>query len=159
MDTYHECRNCGADAYVYFVAKGYEECRECGHRRIVSNAWFAAAACRGLDPELFHPDRGMTIQLEEALAVCATCEVREPCLRYALANSERFGVWGGKSAKQRAEMRRARGLMPTVSRKCRGCQDEFQTTNRKQRWCSRRCYTHHVHNPNATRGIPRRKRS
>jgi WhiB family redox-sensing transcriptional regulator len=30
-----------------------------------------------------------------AVAICATCPVMETCRSYALAGSERYGVWGG----------------------------------------------------------------
>ena len=68
--------------------------------------WQAAANCRGLDPDLFYPEQGVSTR--EAEAVCAGCVVREDCLEYALANGERFGVWGGTSAKRRLLVRRAR---------------------------------------------------
>ena len=52
--------------------------------------WQARAAC-GSDPEsFFDPKRA-----DEALAICARCEVRGPCAAYAEANDEQFGIWGG----------------------------------------------------------------
>jgi WhiB family transcriptional regulator, redox-sensing transcriptional regulator len=68
--------------------------------------WFARAACRGLDPRLFYPEVSETTT--EAKAVCAGCPVREPCQSFALANSERYGVWGGLGALDRREALRAR---------------------------------------------------
>ncbi len=35
---------------------------------------------------------------------CRGCEVRRPCLAYALANDERFGVFGGLSERERREL-------------------------------------------------------
>ncbi len=56
--------------------------------------WTAKANCRGVDPELFHPERGTDpADVAAAKAVCAGCEVREPCLEEALARNERLGVW------------------------------------------------------------------
>jgi WhiB family redox-sensing transcriptional regulator len=53
-------------------------------------AWQDRAAC-GADPEsFFDPKRA-----DHALAICAGCEVREPCAAYAEANDEQFGIWGG----------------------------------------------------------------
>ena len=43
-----------------------------------------------------------------AKAVCAGCPVREACLEFALANDERWGVWGGTSERQRRAMRAVR---------------------------------------------------
>ncbi len=44
----------------------------------------------------FWPLRGADIS--EAVAICARCPVRAPCLDFALANAERDGIWGGLSA-------------------------------------------------------------
>jgi WhiB family transcriptional regulator, redox-sensing transcriptional regulator len=65
--------------------------------------WMALAACRGVDPELFYTERGESTR--EAKAVCAGCPVREECLLYAVANVERYGVWGGRSERERRRMR------------------------------------------------------
>lgn len=32
---------------------------------------------------------------QDAKAVCASCQVREECLDHALAQGERYGIWGG----------------------------------------------------------------
>lgn len=45
----------------------------------------------------------------EATRICAGCEVRTPCLEYALMNDERFGVWGGLTQAQRRGLRRHTG--------------------------------------------------
>jgi WhiB family redox-sensing transcriptional regulator len=34
--------------------------------------------------------------------------VREDCLEYALANGEKFGIWGGMSERERRRVRRQR---------------------------------------------------
>ena len=67
------------------------------------SGWRESAACRGLDPELFHPDRGEDVR--PALAVCATCSVTEPCREQALADFE-VGVWGATTERQRRIIRR-----------------------------------------------------
>jgi WhiB family redox-sensing transcriptional regulator len=36
--------------------------------------------------------------------------VREDCLEYALANGEKFGIWGGLSERERRRIRRSRAL-------------------------------------------------
>ena len=71
-----------------------------------SAAFMALGACRGVDPEVFFPEQGMS--LEPAKRVCADCAVRDECLEFALANRERFGVWGGPSERERRRLRRAR---------------------------------------------------
>lgn len=63
-----------------------------------------AGACVGVDPDLFFPERGGSTR--EAKAVCRGCDVREPCLAYALRNGEKFGIWGGTSERERRRMKR-----------------------------------------------------
>ena len=66
--------------------------------------WMDQARCRETDPELFNPDRGMSNR--EAKRICAACEVRDPCLTYALERDV-SGVWGGLSDKERRALRKA----------------------------------------------------
>lgn len=66
-----------------------------------------AAACRGLDPESFYAESGSAIM--RAKALCATCPVQPACLEWAIRREE-FGVWGGTTARERAAIRRERGL-------------------------------------------------
>ena len=42
----------------------------------------------------------------EAKKICTGCEVKAECLEYALANDERFGIWGGLSERERRRLRR-----------------------------------------------------
>lgn len=71
-------------------------------------AWHAQAACNGLpDHErtrIFFPSKNEDTR--PAKRICAHCAVRERCLDYALEHHERFGVWGGKSVKERVALRR-----------------------------------------------------
>ena len=73
---------------------------------VVMGDWVDQAACAGVDPDLFFPDRGAS--LADARRVCAGCPVRAECLEYALEAGEKFGVWGGTSEKERRAMRRQR---------------------------------------------------
>ena len=66
------------------------------------------ANCLGVDPDLFFPERGASTR--EAKEVCRGCVVREDCLEYALANGEKFGIWGGLSERERRRLRRQRAL-------------------------------------------------
>lgn len=68
--------------------------------------WRKDAACLGADPELFFGEVGFN--LEGAKAICQTCPVRQECLDFALANGEKFGLWGGLSVKERRQERRRR---------------------------------------------------
>ena len=67
-------------------------------------AWHAHAACSAANPSLFFPAHGES--MEDAKAVCQACPVRSECLRYAIANGERYGIWGGQSAFERRRNRR-----------------------------------------------------
>jgi WhiB family transcriptional regulator, redox-sensing transcriptional regulator len=68
--------------------------------------WQRSANCLGVDPDLFFPERGGSTR--EAKEVCRGCVVRQECLQYALDNSEKFGIWGGLSERERRRLRRRR---------------------------------------------------
>ena len=70
--------------------------------------WFLRAACRGADPDLFFTERGEPTG--GAKATCDLCPVRSECLEHALLTREKFGIWGGKSERERRKIRQARGL-------------------------------------------------
>ena len=70
--------------------------------------WQRQANCMGVDPDLFFPERGASTR--EAKEVCRGCVVQEDCLEYALANGEKFGIWGGLSERERRRIRRRRSL-------------------------------------------------
>jgi WhiB family redox-sensing transcriptional regulator len=74
----------------------------------VDKSWQDFANCLGVDPDLFFPERGASTR--EAKEVCRGCVVREECLEYALANGEKFGIWGGMSERERRRIRRQRSL-------------------------------------------------
>lgn len=70
--------------------------------------WQNKANCRGVNPSLFYPERG--VSTSEAKSVCAGCEVTAECLEYAVRSGEKFGIWGGLSERERRTIRRARRL-------------------------------------------------
>ena len=74
----------------------------------LGQAWQDLANCLGVDPDLFFPERGASTR--EAKEVCRGCVVREDCLEFALQNSEKFGIWGGMSERERRRIRRQRAL-------------------------------------------------
>ncbi len=73
-----------------------------------ATGWQDFANCLGVDPDLFFPERGASTR--EAKEVCKGCVVREDCLEYALANGEKFGIWGGLSERERRRIRRQRSI-------------------------------------------------
>ena len=77
------------------------------------DGWFEQAACRSEDRRLFFEPEHESAKRRDrrvsaAKAVCATCPVRRECLSYALARPERYGVWGGLTTRERAQIGRQR---------------------------------------------------
>ena len=71
--------------------------------------WREAAACCQADPELFFPIGSAgtgAAEIQRAKAICAGCPVQRPCLIYALATSQEFGIWGGRDENERRLLRR-----------------------------------------------------
>lgn len=68
--------------------------------------WMAEALCAQTDPEVWFPEKGGSTL--EAKRMCARCDVTEKCGVYALANDERFGVWGGMSQQERRKLLKGR---------------------------------------------------
>lgn len=68
--------------------------------------WQAYAECRGVDPDLFFPERGARIV--EALATCARCAVDAECLDYALRTGQEQGIWGGVTGRKLRRLRHER---------------------------------------------------
>lgn len=75
--------------------------------------WQNYANCLGVDPDLFFPERGASTR--EAKEVCRGCVVQDECLEFALRNGEKFGIWGGKSERERRKVRRQRALARTAA--------------------------------------------
>lgn len=67
-------------------------------------SWQERALCSQTDPEAFFPEKGGSTR--EAKKICTGCEVKVECLEYALANDERFGIWGGLSERERRRIKR-----------------------------------------------------
>lgn len=68
------------------------------------NQWQERALCAQTEPEAFFPEKGGSTR--EAKRICLGCEVKDSCLEYALANDERFGIWGGLSERERRRLKR-----------------------------------------------------
>lgn len=85
------------------------------------------AACRKEDPALFFgphvcgkqcdgtrgcheakSETGRYARIQAAKQVCFTCPERIPCLTWALETDQAFGVWGGKTERERKSIKRER---------------------------------------------------
>lgn len=66
-----------------------------------------AAVCSETDPEVFFPEKGGSTR--QAKKVCTeSCDLTDECLAYALDKKERFGIWGGKSERERRKLLKGR---------------------------------------------------
>ncbi len=77
--------------------------REMISARASELAWQGQAACRkeGVNAEWFFPSSGNSHAFTQAAKdVCATCPVRDNCLRQGWADGE-LGTWGGVSYEER----------------------------------------------------------
>lgn len=64
-------------------------------------------------PDLYSVDEdipGYLRLMNYARELCQSCPVIELCAEYAIANDERFGIWGGMSPNERYKATRSRGL-------------------------------------------------
>lgn len=68
--------------------------------------WMSEAICAQTDPDAFFPEKGGSTK--EAKRVCLGCPVRETCLEWALVRRERFGIYGGKSERERRAIAKQR---------------------------------------------------
>lgn len=73
----------------------------------VDQDWQEQALCAQTDPEAFFPEKGGSTR--EAKRICRACGVRDECLEFALANDERFGIWGGLSERERRRLKKQIG--------------------------------------------------
>lgn len=83
------------------------------NQSVIDTTWQEFSNCLGVDPDLFFPERGASTR--EAKEVCRGCVVQNDCLEYALANGEKFGIWGGMSERERRRIRRHRALEREVA--------------------------------------------
>lgn len=76
---------------------------------LASDEWRRVSACRDTDPDLFFPvgTTGPAIeQIDNAKAVCRSCDAQSECLEYALATNQDSGIWGGTSEEERRKLRK-----------------------------------------------------
>jgi len=82
----------------------------------VREPWRHQAACKDQDPEYWFPvdAPGRTPAHRRAISICQSCPVQAKCLTWALDNHEFYGIWGGTTARQRADMRRDRKAIARI---------------------------------------------
>jgi WhiB family redox-sensing transcriptional regulator len=63
----------------------------------VLRCWRDRAACRDVVTADYDPFFADSTDLQlEAIAICATCPVRDDCLTFAVRTGQQYGVWGGQ---------------------------------------------------------------
>lgn len=69
-------------------------------------SWWSRAACKDLDPDLFHPIGPSAAQgIEAARRICRACPVSRQCLNLAIELGEPAGIWGGRTPEERRLIR------------------------------------------------------
>jgi len=68
--------------------------------------WRQYARCRDEPKDTFFPNAGASHNTARRL--CNVCAVQSECLNYALEHGIKFGVWGGKSERERRAVLRSR---------------------------------------------------
>jgi len=77
-------------------------------------SWQDYSNCRGADADLFFPERGASTR--KAKAICNACQVKGECLEFAITQSEKFGIWGGLSERERRKIRKERSIAARIRR-------------------------------------------
>lgn len=81
---------------------------ETGDDELDRGDWRDQGACIDAEPEIFFPRRGESTV--EAKLICTVCVVRLACLEFGM--SQKHGIWGGLSERQRRIERRRRAGIP-----------------------------------------------
>jgi WhiB family transcriptional regulator, redox-sensing transcriptional regulator len=106
--------------------------------------WWSRAACKSADPDVFFPISGSgpaLAQVDSAKAVCAACQVRGDCLRYALAAGTLQGVWGGMTEEERRLLRQreAKARLRAAERSGRAARAQRPRQPSRGAWAARGC--------------------
>ena len=75
--------------------------------------WRKDAACRGMDPGFFMPERGDANLIKAAKQICDTCPVKNECRDYGLEEHRRSdldGIFGGLTKIERLRILRTENL-------------------------------------------------
>jgi hypothetical protein len=73
---------------------------------VQDKGWLVHAACNGMNPDIWFPEKGNTRDADLAKEICLACPVKDDCLADAMIRGEEFGIWGGVSQRGREQLRR-----------------------------------------------------
>ena len=63
----------------------------------MTRSWRDLAACLDVVSAHYDPFFADSAELQaEAIAICATCLVRDDCLTFAVRTGQQYGIWGGQ---------------------------------------------------------------
>lgn len=79
---------------------------------MTTDDWHTRALCAKTGGDWWYADKTSKDEIKTAKTICQLCDVQTQCLETALANDERFGIWGGLTPEQRIKIRRRRGIPP-----------------------------------------------
>lgn len=91
----------------------------------IRGEWPLQAACIGADQSIFFTERTGNLghlQVLEAKAICAKCDVRGPCREYGI--QEKFGIWGGLTEHERRAERSRRARVSFQRRQEEAARDD-----------------------------------
>ncbi|WP_327412693.1 WhiB family transcriptional regulator [Streptomyces sp. NBC_01233] len=99
---------------------------------------YPSPACSGMDPALFFPQPGGSLEedhIQAAKHLCEVCTVRVGCLASALRFSADDGIWGGYTPQERRRLRKQATLWQrpdplTIERILRGSKVHIEFKNR-----------------------------
>ena len=94
--------------------------------------WAKDATCKGMDPDIFFPERGDHAGVRAAKAVCLNCPVKTDCRDAHI--TEREGIWGGMSSRERRVYRSTHR-----ERTCALCGNVFTLKVGGQKFCEGTC--------------------
>ena len=64
---------------------------------MTARSWRDLAACLNVVSANYDPFFADAAELRaEAIAICATCPVRDDCLTFAVRTGQQYGIWGGQ---------------------------------------------------------------
>jgi WhiB family redox-sensing transcriptional regulator len=64
---------------------------------MTARSWRDLAACLDVVSADYDPFFADSAELQaEAIAICATCLVRDDCLTFAVRTGQQYGIWGGQ---------------------------------------------------------------
>ena len=88
---------------------------------VEDQSWMESANCKGMTHLFYSPhvhgpecndqcidgrkEKGRNERVNQARALCAGCPVRKQCLQFAMVTMQLDGVWGGKTERERQDMR------------------------------------------------------